>query len=140
MYECIKYNLNGEEPQALTQYDLEEVKLKVHIGSSNSNVKRIHLCYFPSDVNYIVRMKEVHDGATFEFQIVNHILFIKRTDTNTGWDYKYIADISIPSKESIYLFEETFTGKDYLNAKVMLGPKKLLDSRDRTYAMRGGWH
>ena len=139
MYECIKYNLGGEEPRPYTQYDLEEVKLKVNIGTSNTNVKKIFLCYFPSDVNYTVRMKETPDDATFEFKIMNHILFIKRTDTDGGWNYPYTADICIPSKESIYLFEEIYNNNDYLHAKVMLGPRKLLDSRDANYAKNGGW-
>lgn len=139
MYNCIKYNLDGQEPQPLTRYDLEEVKLKINIGPSITNVKKIFLCYFPSDVNYTVRMKETPDNATFEFKIVNHILFIKRTDTLTGWKYPYTADICIPSKESIYLFEETFNGNDFINAKVTIGPQKILDSRDRNYAKRKGW-
>jgi hypothetical protein len=139
MYECIKYNLNGQEPQPLTQYDLEEVKLKIRIGTSNKRVKKIPLCYFPSDVNYTVRMKETPDEATFEYEIANHILTITRTDADSGWSYPYTADICIPSKESIYLFEESFTNHDYLHAKVTIGPRKILDSRDVNYAKRGGW-
>lgn len=139
MYECIKYNLDGVEPQPFVRYDLEEVKIKIDVGSSNKNVKKINLYYFPPYIKYRIQLKENTTGNIFTYRIYNNILFVKRVDENSGWDYNHSLDICIPSKESIFLFKEDWDGDDWIRAKVTIGSKKILDSRDINYFRNHGW-
>jgi hypothetical protein len=139
MYECIKYNLDGVEPQPFVRYNLEEVKIKIVIGSSDKNIKIIKLYYFPPYINYKIQLKENASGDKFAFRIHNNMLFIKRIDMNIGWNYNHSLDICIPSKESIYLFEEYWEGSDLTTAAVKFGSNKILDSRDRNYVNNKGW-
>jgi len=138
MYECIKYNLNGVEPQPFVQYDLEEVKIKINVGKSDKNVKKINLYYFPRYIPYKITLLENTTDNQFNCVIYNNILFVKRIDVNSGWDYDHSVDIIIKSKESIYLFKEHWDG-DVRQAIVSLGTKKILDSRDVNYSRNGGW-
>lgn len=139
MYDCIKYNLDGVEPEPFVRYDLEEVKIKIDVGSSDKNVKKINLYYFPPYIKYRIQLKENTIGNRFTYRIYNNILFVKRADANTGWDYEHSLDICIPSKESIFLFKEDWEGEDWVHATVTLGSKKILDSRDINYHMNRGW-
>lgn len=139
MYKCIKYNLDGIEPQPFVRYDLEEVKIKINIGPSNKNVKTINLYYFPSYVEYSIRLKENNTNDTFTYKIYNNILFVKRSDANTGWGYNHSLDICIKSKESIFLFKEDWQGDDFVHAQVTHDSNKILDSRDINYTVNRGW-
>ena len=139
MYDCIKYNLDGVEPEPFVRYDLEEVKIKIDVGSSDKNVKKINLYYFPPYIKYKIQLKENTTGNRFTYRIYNNILFVKRADANTGWDYEHSLDICIPSKESIFLFKEDWEGEDWVHATVTLGSKKILDSRDINYHRNRGW-
>ena len=139
MYDCIKYNLDGVEPEPFVRYDLEEVKIKIDVGSSDKNVKKINLYYFPPYIKYRIQLKENTTGNRFTYRIYNNVLFVKRADVNTGWDYEHSLDICIPSKESIFLFKEDWEGEDWVHATVTLGSKKILDSRDINYHRNRGW-
>ena len=139
MYDCIKYNLDGVEPEPFVRYDLEEVKIKIDVGSSDKNVKKINLYYFPPYIKYKIQLKENTTGNRFTYRIYNNVLFVKRADANTGWDYEHSLDICIPSKESIFLFKEDWEGEDWVHATVTLGSKKILDSRDINYHRNRGW-
>ena len=139
MYDCIKYNLDGVEPEPFVRYDLEEVKIKIDIGSNDTNIKKINLFYFPPSIKYRIQLKENTTNNTFTYRIYNNVLFVKRTDTNTGWDYEHSLDICIQSKESIFLFKEDWEGDDWVHANVTLGSKKILDSRDINYHRNHGW-
>ena len=139
MYDCIKYNLDGVDPEPFVRYDLEEVKIKIDVGSSDKNVKKINLYYFPPYIKYIIKLKENTTDNKFTYRIYNNILFVKRVDANSGWDYEHSLDICIPSKESIFLFKEDWEGEDWVHATVTLGSKKILDSRDINYHRNRGW-
>jgi hypothetical protein len=139
MYDCIKYNLDGVDPEPFVRYDLEEVKIKIDIGSSDKNVKIINLYYFPPYIKYRIQLNENTTGDKFTYRIYNNILFVKRLDANSGWDYEHSLDICIQSKESIFLFKEDWEGEDWVHASVTLGPKKILDSRDINYHRNRGW-
>lgn len=139
MYNCIKYNLDGVDPEPFVRYDLEEVKIKINVGSSDRNTKKINLYYFPPHINFSIRLKENTTDDKFTYRIYNNILFVKRTDANTGWEYNHSLDICIKSKESIFLFKEDWQGGDWVHAQVTIGSKKILDSRDINYHRNGGW-
>lgn len=139
MYDCIKYNLDGVEPEPFVRYDLEEVKIKIDVGLSDKNVKKINLYYFPPYIKYRIKLKENTSDNKFTYRIYNNILFVKRVDVNSGWDYEHSLDICIQSKESIFLFKEDWEGEDWVHASVTLGPKKILDSRDINYHRNRGW-
>ena len=139
MYDCIKYNLDGVDPEPFVRYDLEEVKIKINVGSCDRNIKKINLYYFPPYINFSIRLKENTTDNKFTYRIYNNILFVKRTDANTGWDYDHSVDICIQSKESIFLFKEDWQGEDWVHAQVKIGSKKILDSRDINYHRNRGW-
>ena len=139
MYDCIKYNLDGVDPEPFVRYDLEEVKIKIDVGSSDKNVKKINLYYFPPYIKYIIKLKENTTDNKFTYRIYNNILFVKRVDANSGWDYEHSLDICIQSKESIFLFKEDWQGENWVHASVTLGSKKILDSRDINYHRNRGW-
>lgn len=139
MYDCIKYNLDGVDPEPFVRYDLEEVKIKIDVGSSDKNVKKINLYYFPPYIKYRIQLKENTTDNKFTYRIYNNILFVKRVDENSGWDYDHSLDICIQSRESIFLFKEDWEGEDWVRASVTLGSKKILDSRDINYHRNRGW-
>ena len=139
MYECIKYNLDGVDPEPFVRYDLEEVKIKIDVGLSDKNVKKINLYYFPPYIKYRIQLKENTTDNKFTYRIYNNILFVKRVDENSGWDYDHSLDICIQSRESIFLFKEDWEGEDWVHASVTLGSKKILDSRDINYHRNRGW-
>ena len=139
MYDCIKYNLDGVDPEPFVRYDLEEVKIKIDVGSSDKSVKKINLYYFPPYIKYRIQLKENTTGNKFTYRIYNNVLFVKRVDENSGWDYDHSLDICIQSRESIFLFKEDWEGEDWVHASVTLGSKKLLDSRDINYHRNRGW-
>jgi hypothetical protein len=139
MYDCIKYNLDGVDPEPFVRYDLEEVKIKIDVGSSDKNVKKISLYYFPPYIKYRIQLKENTTGNKFTYRIYNNILFVKRVDENSGWDYDHSLDICIQSRESIFLFKEDWEGEDWVHASVTIGSKKILDSRDINYHRNRGW-
>ena len=139
MYNCIKYN-TGTGIKKNKKYNLNEVKIKINIGSSETNTKNIDLHYFPNTIQYTIRLHQHPYNDTFEFNILNNILTVKRKDEEIGWGYEHSIDICIESKESILLFQE-YTGpnNNWVQSHVDYKGKKLLDSRDQEYYINKGW-
>ena len=137
MYNCLKYNLNGRNINPETKYHINEVKINVIIGSSNTNVKRINIFYFPKEVKYSIRLVNNPHPDYFYFKLINNFLYVKRVDKNIGWDYSHSVDICIKSDESFYLFQEKLQGSS--NYYVSNKSCKILDSRDVDYNRDIGW-
>lgn len=132
MYNCISYNLNSQlSPDK--KYHLEEVRIKVKIGSSETNTKEIDLFYFPNDVQYDIKLLKNKHNDAFEFKIKDNILIVKRTDNNTGWEHSHSCEILIPCNETIYLFKENLGPRGDLDAHVLYKNKKIMNSRDPDY-------
>ena len=140
MFKCIKYNLNNIHLKPDTKYFLKEVKIPLSIGSSESNIKKINLYYFPEDIEYIIRLHDNFYKNKFEFKICKNQLIVERIDENNGWEYNYSIDICIKSSQSIYLFKENIgNNNNWVTSYVTLNSKKILDSRDLEYFHNKGW-
>lgn len=135
MMNALKYNLNTETICADKIYDIDQVKIKINIGSSNSDNKSINLYYFPRDIDYHIKLNEETDKL-FDLNITENILKIKRRDKGQGWEENLSCDICILSKERIYLFKEN-KGLDNndINAFVTHNGVKVFDSRDVNYVI-----
>jgi hypothetical protein len=139
MYKCLHYMISDKKIKSGKRYNLNEVKIQISIGNSKENCKDINLYYFPTDINYTIRLCDNPYSDVFDFDIKNNILSIKRTDSNTGWSYGHFIDICFPHKTSILLFTEC--GPDSQNPVhfVTHNNKKILDSRYIQYVENGGW-
>jgi len=137
MYNCIKHNLNGQTVLSGRKYDVNEIKIPVTIGSSDTNIKTINLYYFPKDIDntYTVKLNSNEHKDQFKFEIINSMLIVTRTDKSTGWGHNHYCTICIQSRESIFLFKENKSGNCY----VTHNNNKILDSRDPTYSRSRGW-
>jgi hypothetical protein len=135
MMNVLKYNLNSDIICADKIYDIEQVKLKINIGSSDSNNKSVNLYYFPEDIVYHIKLNEETDKL-FDINITENILKITRRDKGEGWEENLSCDICISSKERIYLFRENNgLDKNYVNAFVTQNGVKLFDSHDINYVI-----
>jgi hypothetical protein len=140
IYNCISHNLNNISIKAETKYNIEEVKILVNIGPSDSKTKQINLYFFPEDIVYNIKLIENSHIDTFRFTIQNNILTIERLDMNEGWGYSHSINICIESKESIFLFQENVGEyNDWRTSFVTFDNNKILDSRDMNYHNNGGW-
>jgi hypothetical protein len=141
MYNCLKYNLNGEDIKSEIRYNINEVKINVVIGSSKTNTKRINLFYFPKDVRYSIRlvMKNNPHPDSFYFKLIDNFLYVKRVDQNIGWAYSHSVDICIKSNEAFYMFQEHLKSNNIFTAYVTNNSHKILDSRDSHYNRDIGW-
>jgi hypothetical protein len=138
MYNCLKYNLNGEDIKSEIKYNINEVKINVVIGSSKTNTKRINLFYFPKEVRYNIRlvMKNNPHPDSFYFKLIDNFLYVKRADQNIGWDHSHSVDICIKSNEAFYMFQEKLQDSNYYVSNKSC---KILDSRDVDYDRDIGW-
>ena len=144
MYNCIKYNLNNENIKPDTKYNINEIKINIFVGSSNTHTKIINLFYFPNDVSYTIKlvMKNNPYSDRFDCIIENNYLYVTRIDDtpDIGWAHPHSVDICINSKETIYLFKEKVLQKDVLTTAIVThNNKKILDSRDPEYTNNKGW-
>ena len=140
MFNCIKYNLNNIDIIPEQKYELDEVKIKINIGSSYTNVKNINLFYFPEDIQYTIKLIPNPHKDTFDFTINNNTLIVKRLDLDAGWGYPHSVDICIKSKESILLFKENIgPNNNWVTSYVTYNSQKILDSRDLDYHNNKGW-
>lgn len=135
MYSCIKYMLNVDRIIPDHKYIIDKIKLKIKIGSSQSNIKKINLFFFPNDIKYQINLHKNQYNDKFKFEINDNYLIIKRLDTDTGWDYNHSIDIVINSQTSFYFFKEKYSKhkKDWRYCYVTHKKKKILDSRDLKY-------
>lgn len=135
MMNVLKYNLNTDTICADKIYDIDKVKIKINIGSSDSNNKSVNLYYFPQDIVYNIKLNEDTDKL-FDFNITENILKITRRDKGEGWKENLSCDICISSKERIYLFKENNgLGNNYVNAFVTHHGVKVFDSHDIKYVI-----
>ena len=134
IYNCIYHNLKTNEILHDTKYEIDEVKINIHVGTSKENTKKIDLHYFPLDIEYNMKLVENNTTDNFFLFIINGILIITRKDKQTGWTHDHSVDICIKSKQSILLFKENI-GENNNAAKsyVTFNGKKILDSRDMNY-------
>ena len=144
MYNCIKYNLNNENIKPDTKYNINEIKINIFVGSSNTHTKIINLFYFPNDVSYTIKlvMKNNPYSDRFDCIIENNYLYVTRIDDtpDIGWAHPHSVDICINSKETIYLFKEKVLQKDVLTTAIVThNNNKILDSRDPEYTNNKGW-
>jgi len=140
MYNCIKYNLNDTEITSETKYKMEEIKLLVNIGSSETNVKCVNLHFFPEDVDYNIELIQHSFNDTFNFAINDNVLIIQRMDENMGWAYDHSINICIQSKETIFLFKENLgPNHNWVTSCITFNNVKILDSRDMNYHVNNGW-
>jgi mannosyltransferase OCH1-like enzyme len=135
MMNVLKYNLNTDNICADKVYDIEQVKLKINIGSSQSNNKSVNLYYFPHDVIYEIKLNDETDKL-FNFNITENILKATRIDKTEGWEENLSCDICISSKERIYLFKENNGLDDNLaSAFVTYNNIKVFNSHDINYVI-----
>ena len=139
IFNCLTYNLNGMQIDANTKYQIKEVKINVKIGTSDINIKKINLYFFPDDIKYCIKLNEENIVENFIFTIENNYLIVTRLDKKSGWNKNYSVDICIESNESIYLFEECGNFNNILNCYVSMNDMKILDSRDINYFENKGW-
>jgi hypothetical protein len=140
MYNCISYNLNNIKITSDKKYKIEEAKILVNIGLSQTNTKYIDLHFFPEDINYVVKLINNPYNDTFNFIIKNNVLIIQRLDSNAGWDHNHSVNICIESKETIFLFKEnTGPENNWITSYSTLNNVKILDSRDMDYYNNKGW-
>ena len=142
MYKCLQYNVDMEALLPETKYVLREVKIRVDIGVSENSVKLINLRYFPQHLANVARVEVYgHPHAdTFEFELLNNYLVVKRVDAGLGWTHAHSCNICIPADETILLFPEHL-GKDgdWVTSYVTHQGQKILDSRDLEYHHNKGW-
>lgn len=131
MYNCLKHSLNVAHIEPEKRYDIDEVKIHIKIGPSDTKEKRIDLHYFPSVAHTFSLHKTDHKDE-FKFMIENNHLHVTRVDEDKGWTVDHSVDICIKSKQSIFLFKENNdTGR--FNEYITYHGKKILDSRDPAY-------
>jgi len=134
MLNSIIYNLNGVFPQVEKKYSISEIKIPISIGTSTTNTKIIDLHYFPSDINYTIRIHpHPIKTAYLTFSIQNNQVIIKRVDKNIGWEWIPKIDICIASNEKILLFPEYCYGNHITSCHVKYNGRKILDSHNPSY-------
>lgn len=140
MYNCISYNLNGIGILPDKKYDIEEVKIKINIGTSDYNTKEIDLHFFPKGISYTINLCPNCHMDTFDFSLSDTLLTVTRLDKPTGWGHHHSCDIIIQSKERVCFFqEEAGVNNDWQTCYVSHYNSKILDSRDMNYLNNGGW-
>jgi tetratricopeptide (TPR) repeat protein len=79
------------------QYNNNEVKICVSIGSSETNTKIIDLHYFPDspDFDYNIKLHKTRYKDRFHLYIVDGKLTVTRVDEPTGWGHAHSCDIII---------------------------------------------
>ena len=138
MYNVLRYNIPKDKPICSdVTYVLHQVRVPIRIGSSNTNTKRVCLYYFPQDTVYEVQLVPApHSTGVFEFDIVNDVLIVTRTDTcsNVGWTHDHTCDIILQQCVNVYLLNEHLPeGVCYENAYVMYNGLRVFDCRDTEY-------
>jgi hypothetical protein len=140
MYDCLKRVLKSD-PVESTLYKINIVEVKINIGSSDSNIKKINLHYFPNNAPQSIILTTHNYPDTFEFLMENNILTVTRTDIkSSGWGHNHSCTLFYKCDEQIYLFKESTTAdNNRVKAKVIDNGVKLFDSRDEEYYVNRGW-
>lgn len=138
MYNCLKYNLKINSIKSEKKYILSDIRIPIHIGNSDTNVKIIDLYYFPKIRYNIVINHHPYDDL-FDCYIDNNKIFVKRTDVDSGWGQDLKLDIVIEEKMSFYLFKEVNTGS-LERMYVKDNNRVVFHSRDIIYYYNKGWN
>jgi hypothetical protein len=133
MYNCLKYNTGSMVSE--TRYDLEEIRIPILIGSSQTNTKVVPLYYFP-DIDYELCLVDSPVSEQLIVAIEGSNMIVNSLN---GWDYPQYCEIVIKSKESFFLFKEVNNGPHWSTSYVTYKGQKILDSRDPVYYAQGGW-
>jgi len=132
MYNCLKYNSGSVVSE--TMYNLEEVRIPILVGSSQSQTKVVPLYFFPNTDHELCLVKSpVSETLTVTIEGSNMIV-----KSLSGWDFPQYCEIVIKSKESFFLFKEV-NGVHWSKSYVVHNGQKILDSRDPVYYEQGGW-
>ena len=139
MYNCIKHNLNTENIMPETKYNINEIKIPISIGISETSTKTINLYYFPDNIEYAIKFKpNMYKKIKFNFEIKNNNLIVTRIDKKMGWSFEQSLEIVMKSKETIFLFPEQLGSNNHWSTSfITLKNKKIFDSRDMNYYNNG---
>jgi hypothetical protein len=143
MFNCLKNIMNVEYINCDVKYHIEQLKIIIPFGSSNTDTLMKDLHYFPSDVECEFKLSPANFIDNFTFKIVNNTLIVNRIDVNKhggGWDYNHSVELIIKSPQSIYLFREILPSDNIKDCFVLKNNKKILDSRDIDYYNNKGWN
>ena len=77
--------------------------LKINIGPSNTNIKKINLHNLPINSNYIIKLLKNPYKDIFKFKISKNILYVKRLDELTGWGHPHSVKIFIYSNKNNWI-------------------------------------
>jgi hypothetical protein len=131
MYNCLQYMLS-RPIQPHKKYHID-VKIKINIGSSTTNIKEIPLYYFPNFEYFTIKLHPHSFSDKFSFKIQNNVLFVTRIDSPEGWDWPHAIDIGFKTA-SIMLFQEHWgVINRHMDCYVTHFKKKILDSRDKEF-------
>lgn len=136
MYNCIKYNVGDLVSE--TKYSLEEIRIPVLIGSSQSQTKVVPLYFFP-EIEHELCLVKSPVSETLTVTIEGSNMIVRSVEHKNGWDHPQYCEIVIKSKESVFLFKETHAGVHWSKSYVIHKGQKILDSRDPVYYEQGGW-
>jgi len=132
MYKCLSYMIrNPIQPHIKYEF---VIRIKINIGSSKTNIKRIPLHYFPIFPSLQIKLHKHPFSERFSITIQNHMLIVTRTDKSMGWDHSHAIDILF-NKTSMMLFQEHWGEGEPTIEKCYVTHfnKKILDSRDTDF-------
>lgn len=140
MYDTISYSLGIDKILPHTKYDLENVKVKINIGTSNNRTKVINILYFPEKVEYLISLCKNPYKDSFSFKIENNNLIVTRTDEDHGWEYNHYCDLILSYNKSIYFFKEKIDNNQPISEAYVsdANGEKIFKSRDLLY-MNNDW-
>lgn len=141
MYNCINRILETN-PVEGRLYRINTIKIKINIGSSsNNNKKVINLYYFPSDLKYTIVLDSHPHPDQFDLSIKNNSLVVTRIDdSKLGWGYHHSCRIIFNCDEKIYLFKGNSKLHDsWSDATITDNGVKLFDLHDEEYVKNKGW-
>ena len=141
MYNCLCYNLNLTNIKHDTPYILNNIKIPIKVGSSDTNTKIVNLHYFPN-INCNIEIdsnRDLYDDL-FDCFINDNKLYVTRIDKECGWSQDLKLKIIIEEKVLIYLFKESIPhGENMVAAHVKCCNNIIFSSRDPIYHYNKGW-
>ena len=140
MFRCLIYNTNTREIKPETIYKLNHVIVPLIIN----DIKRlehleIDLQYFPDGVNYHLLCQNQSLQSHLDMKINNGTIQITKKGNIPDDTMKenIVVFLVIPCDAVFLLFpEKKDPGTNYLDCYITYQEKKILDSRDREYALK----
>jgi len=108
MYNCLTYNIPGTCLRPETQYTTRPIRIPIRVGRSNTQSKGIELHYFPNKLQYKLQILDPPTTQSYRCEIKGTTLITTRTDQDSGWSSKLIAEIILPTSYTVYLLQEHF--------------------------------